>query len=303
MTLVLLFSMSAIPVAAKPPSAPPLPPGVIVPDGFKVTELATDLSQPKGIISALHRAGAGQFGHDLYVAESGTDQIVKVDKQGGGATPFASTNNFPVGVAFSGGPFGKYLYVGNAFSGGIQQDDKNGIVSAFALAGQSIAGLDFGQGAYGNYLYAGEYPVGKIHKVDTSGTATLFLHNTGTETRYLKFSHGNGFGTFLYYTDFLSGDIYKVDPAATPTVFASTSDSALEGLAFSPGGVFGHYLYTGGINSGNIYQVAPDGTVTTWASGFGGVADIHFEPGKRGGFTMYIVDGQSSGHVYAIAKK
>ena len=294
--LVLLLGISGMPVLA---SAPTLPPG------FKFTLLADGLVQPKGIVSALHRAGAGQFGHDLYVAESGTDQIVTVDKRGTGSVDFASVGDFPVGVAFCGGKFGEYLYVGNAYSGGIDKVDLNGTATNFALPGMSIAGLDFGRGPYGGYLYAGEYPTGKIWKVDPAGNATLFASGPG-ETRYLKFSHGNGFGTFLYYTDAFTGNIYKVDPSGTVSIFASTSTPpswGLEGLAFSPGGAFGHFLYAGNLTTGEIFQVAPDGTVTTWASGFDGVADIHFEPGKRGGFTMYIVDGQINGNAYAISKE
>ncbi|MFC1968724.1 hypothetical protein ACFLVX_05020 [Chloroflexota bacterium] len=293
LSVALLLALSVSPVAAI---------GGTVPDEYEVTHLASGLNQPKGIISPLHRAGAGQFGNKLYVAESGLDQVATVDKTGAGASPFASVGDFPVGVAFSGGNYGEYLYVGNAFAGGIDRIDANGNVTAFALAGQGIAGMDFGRGAYGNYLYAGEWGVGNIWKVDPSGNASLFATVPG-QTRYLKFSHGNGFGTYLYYTDFFTGDIYQVDTNGIASLFAQTSDNSLEGLAFSPGGVFGHYLYAGSIGSGNIYQVAPDGAVTLWASGFGGVADIHFEPGKKGGFTMYIVDGQYDGNVYAISKK
>jgi hypothetical protein len=275
-----------------------------VPQGFKVTLLAEDLEAPKGIVSPLHRAGAGPFGHYLYVAEANTDAIAKVDKAGGGASLFASdVGDFPVGIAFYGGPFGNFLYVGNAMGGGIVKVDPSGAVSPFALAGMNIAGLDFGRGAYGNDLFAGEWSVGNIHRVDPSGTATLFANIPGTQTRYLKFSHGGAFGTFLYFSNFLNGDIYKVDDLGVATLFASTGSVGLEGFDFSPGGAFGNFLYVGSLSTGEIFRVAPDGTVELWASGFGGVADIHFEPGKKGGFTMYISDGQSSGHVYAISKE
>jgi hypothetical protein len=277
--------------------------GPTVPDGFEVTLLASGLNAPKGIVSPLHRAGAGPFGHYLYVAEAQGDDIAKVDKAGAGATLFAdSVGDFPVGVAFFGGPFGNNLYVGNAFGGGIVKVDPSGTVSPFALPGNDIAGLDFGRGHYGSFLYAGEWSAGNIYQVDPSGAATLFATVAGTQTRYLKFSHGGAFGTFLYFTDFWSGDIYQVDPSGVATLFASTGTPSLEGLDFSPGGAFGHFLYAGALSTGDIFRVAPDGSVELWASGFGGVADIHFEPGKRGGFTMYISDGQSPGHVYAISK-
>lgn len=297
-TMLVVFAMLQTVVSAAP----------AMPSGFDVTTLASGLNQPKGIVSALHRAGTGPFGHDLYVAESGANQIVTVDKGGAGATSFASpVGIFPVGVAFFGGLFEDFLYVGNAFGGGVVKVDSNGVVSPFALAGISIAGLDFGRGAYGNYMYAGEWPIGKIHRVDSSGTATLFSSVPGTETRYLKFSHGNGFGTFLYYTDITSGTIYKVDPSGMATVFAVTGSPCLEGFDFSPGGAFGQYLYAGDVCNGNIYQIAPDGSVSEWASGFGGVADIHFEPlamgpaQKGGGFTMYVADA-TEGSIYGISK-
>lgn len=278
-----------------------------VPAGFNVTLLASGLISPKGIVSALHRAGAGQFGHDLYVAESGAGNITDVGKGGAGASAFATTGFFPVGVAFSGGPFGEFLYVGRAFGGGIARVDPSGSVTPFALAGMSISGLDFGRGAYGNDMYAGEWPMGKIHRVDPNGTATLFANMSGNETRYLKFSHGNAFGTFLYYTDLLSGKIYKVDPSGNAAVFANIGSPCLEGFDVSSGGAFGHYLYAGDVCNGNIYRVAPDGTVMTWATGFGGVADIHFEPlamgqaKKGGGFIMYIADA-TAGKIYGISK-
>jgi len=277
--------------------------GPTVPEGFEVTVLASDLEAPKGIISPLHRAGAGPFGHYLYVAEADADDIVTVDKAGAGANLFAdNVGDFPVGVAFFGGPFGNNLYVGNAGGGGIVKVDPSGAVSPFALAGMRIAGLDFGRGHYGPNLYAGEWSPGNIHQVDSQGNATLFANVPGTQTRYLKFSHGGAFGTFLYFTDFLTGDIYKVDDLGAATLFASTGTPSLEGLDFSPGGAFGHFLYAGSLNTGEIFRVAPDGSVELWGSGFTGAADIHFEPGKRGGFTMYVSDGQNPGHVYAISK-
>jgi hypothetical protein len=276
-----------------------------VPQGFKVTVLATGLNAPKGIVSPLHRAGAGPFGHFLYVAESGADDIAKVDKAGAGASFFASTGvaDFPVGVAFFGGPFGNFLYVGGAFGGGIVKIDPSGTVAPFALPTMLIAGLDFGHGAYGSDLYAGEWAAGNIHRVDPLGNATLFANIPGTQTRYLKFSHGGAFGTFLFYTDFITGDIHQVDATGVATLFASTGAQSLEGFDFSPGGAFGHFLYAGSLQTGDIYRVAPDGTVELWASGFTGAADIHFEPGKKGGFTMYVSDGKNPGHVYAISKE
>lgn len=278
-----------------------------VPAGFKATLLASGLNQPKGIVSALHRAGDGPFGHDLYVAESGANQIVTVDKGGAGAAFFASTGSFPVGVAFYGGTYDKYLYVGVAYGGGVTRVDPGGTVSPFALAGKSIAGLDYGRGAYGPDLYAGEWPIGNIWRVDSSGNSTPFSSVPATQTRYLKFSHGGWFGTFLFYTDINSGDIYRVAPDGSASVFASTGSPCLEGLDFSPGGAFGHYLYAGDVCTGDIFQVDQTGKVKLWASGFEGVADIHFEPvaqgpGHGGGFTMYLVTGAMAGEVWAISR-
>jgi len=270
----------------------------VVPAGFAVEILAQGLNQPKGIVSALHRAGAGPFGHDLYVAESGTSRILTVDKDGAGAAPFAGVGTFPVGVAFSGGPFGNRLYVGNAFGGGIDAVDPAGNVAPFALAGVDVSGLDFGHGDYGNDLFAGLWTAGEIDRVDPGGIATLFAVNPGTQTRYLKFSHGGAFGTLLYYTDFLTGDIYQVLPDGTPILFASTASDCLEGFDFGPGGAFGHYLYVGDVCTGDIFRVSPLGDVELWGEGFDKAADIHFEPGDAGGFTMYVASGRDK--VYAV---
>ncbi len=272
-----------------------------VPSGFTATLLASGLSDPKGITSALYTAGGGCFGHDLYVAESGAGLIQTVDKAGAGSTVFAVTGNFPVGVNFFGGPFGDFLYVGLAAAGGIVRVDCSGAVTPFALAGTSIAGIDFGRGAYGPNLYAGGWPLGNIWKVDSAGTASLFSSVPGTQTRYVKFSHGDDFGTFLYYTDFTSGKIYRVDSTGAASVFALTGSPCLEGFDFSPGAAFGHFLYAGDVCTGNVWQVSPSGSVTLWASGFAGVADIHFQPGGAGGFSMYLVDA-SGGSVYAVSK-
>jgi hypothetical protein len=272
-----------------------------LPAGFKAEVLASGLNQPKGLTSALFRAGAGPFGHDLYVAESGANRVVRVDKSGSGATAFANTGNFPVGVALYGGPFAQYLYVGNAFSGdGIDRVDSLGNTTDFALNGTGVTGLDFGRGRFGHYLYAGVWTQGEIHKVDGAGNASLFSSKPGTQTRYLKFSHGNKFGHYLYYTDFNSGNIYRVDHKGNVSLFAQTNTSGLEGLDFAPGGAFGHYLYVGSLSTGEIFKVDRYGNVELWADGFDGAADIHFQPGKCGsGFTMYMVDGHSQ--VYAIS--
>lgn len=288
-----IYLLLSLPAHAATPS---------LPQGFKAEVLASDLNQPKGVISALFRAGAGPFGHDLYVAESGADRVVRVDKGGAGATAFANTGNFPVGVALYGGPFGQYLYVGNAFNGdGVDRIDSLGNATDFALNGSNVSGLDFGRGHYGSYLYAGVWQQGEIYKVDGAGNASLFSSNPGTQTRYLKFSHGNKFGQYLYYTDFNSGNVYRVDPEGNATLFAQTNTNGLEGFDFGPGGAFGHYLYAGSLSTGEIFRIDPDGNVELWADGFDGAADIHFEPGKcGGGFTMYMVDGHS--RVYAISK-
>ena len=62
---------------------------------------------------------------------------------------------FPVGVGCLSGPFGKYMYVGNASSvmgGGLMEVDADGYVEPFALDGTSVAGLDFGKGQFGTDL-------------------------------------------------------------------------------------------------------------------------------------------------------
>jgi hypothetical protein len=271
---------------------------------FHATLLATGLRSPKGIVSPLFRSGAGQFGQNLYVADSGDNQIVKVPKAGGSFTVFAATGpfSFPVGVGFDGGPFGNFLYVSNASTGGVTRVDPSGVVTPFALSGHFVAGMDFGRADFGTNLYIGEYPKGVIWRVDPTGAATEFASVPGTQTRYMRLSHGGSFGTELYFTDFRSGNVYRVDAAGVASLFSSTGESCLEGLDFSPGGAFGRFLYAGNLCSGNIYRIAPDGTASLWASGLvPGSADIDFEPDAQGGFTMYVVDGRDS--VWAISSQ
>ncbi len=290
MALPILTIVSAQPV----PSIP----------NFEVTILTSGLNKPKGVISALDEGQVIQFGYDLYVAEAGANQISKVDKEGTGFTSFAETGEetFPVGVNFLGASFGDYLYVGIAGfeSKGIVRVDPSGALSSFALDGKRISELDHGIGEYGDYMYAGEWPEGNIWKIDPMGNAELFSSNPETQTRYLKFSRGNGFGTLLYYTDYENGGIYRVDPEGNAEMFCSIGSPKLEGFDFGPGGAFGHYLYVGDLQEGEIYKVDPDGEWEVWASGFDGVADIHFEEREPGDFIMYIVDGQEDGAVYAI---
>lgn len=280
----------------------------VVPAGYSVTLLTTGLNFPKGITSALFRQGAGNFDDWLYVAESGANRIVRVSKAGGASVPFATSTFFPVGVNFYGGPFGEYLYIGNAFGAGITRADPNGAVTPFSLASHPVAGMDFGRGQYGNDLYIGEWPSGLIWRVTRDGTPVLFSTVPGTETRYIKFSQGDAFGTYLYFTDIKAARIYRVLPNGMATVFTQLAAPCiqLEGFEFSPGGVFGHYLYVGDLCTGTIYRVAPDGSYIAWATGFEGVSDIHFQPGKAGGFTMYLTDTgfgvPGAGKVYAIAK-
>ena len=134
----ILGSATATPAAAQ---GTPL-----VPAGYSATLLTTGLDFPKGITSALIRQGAGQLDDWLYVAESGANRVVRVSKTGGAPVAFATSPLFPVGVNIFGGPFGPYVYIGNAFGTGISRADPSGQVTPFSLAGHSIAGMDFGRG-------------------------------------------------------------------------------------------------------------------------------------------------------------
>lgn len=289
------------------------PEGPIVPAGFQAIKLAEGLSVGdgvKGITSALFRSGDGPFGHDLYVAYSGVDEIHRVSRDGGGATWFADVGDFPVGVAFSPfDSFGNYLYVGNAFasSWAVERIDASGTVTSFSdVPGTSGLAFPLAGTTYGEYLYAATYwSSGKIYRIDSTGTATEFKDSIPGQSRYLKFSHGGHWGIYLFVTDINSGKIYKVYPDASYDEFADTGvDWGVEGLDFSPGGAWGHYMFVGvafGDDAGKIFRIDADGNVELWAWGFGSVADIHFQPGGKGGFTMYLVtDG--TGEVWAISK-
>lgn len=273
---------------------------VTVPADFQVTLLADGLASPKGIATATYRVGAGQMGKNLMIAESGMSQIVEVDRVTGDVHYLTGTMGaFPVGIGCYGGPFGPYMYVGNAMGGGIVRIDDQGTIEPFALTSLEIAGLDFGTGQYGQYLYAGEWQVGNIWRVDTFGNPELFATIPFCETRYLKFAEGGPFGHFLYFTDYLTGEVYRVFPDGQWEVFTDLGGAGVEGFAFGPGGTWGRFLYVGSLSTGEIYRVFPDGSFEVWASGFDGVADIIFMPGARGGFVMYIVDGHSK--VYSIS--
>jgi DNA-binding beta-propeller fold protein YncE len=271
-----------------------------VPNPFRVDLLAGGLSQPKGLDSARYQAGAGGMGEYLYVAESGANRVVEVDLKTGAVQPMASTlGTFPVGIGCYGGPFANYMYLGSAFSGGLERIDSNGVATPFALAGMPLAGLDFGKGQFGHDLYVGEWLAGNVWRVDTLGNATLFATVPG-QSRYLEFSQGGAFGQFLYVTEYLSGDVYRIDPQGAVTLFASTGTAGVEGLALGPGGAFGTNLFVGNLITGQILEITATGSVGVWGSGFPGVADIRFVPGGKGGFTMALVDGVSS--VFTVHK-
>lgn len=169
-----------------------------LPDGFSSKLVTTNLLQPKGLDSALYRAGIGKASHNIIVAESGANQLVKVNPKDGTVTQLALTNGaFPVGVSCYGGPYGKYMYVGNAMGGGLVRVDIQGVVTPFSMLGMMVAGMDFGRGEYGSDLYVGEWMAGNIWRIDRQGNATLFANLPGCETRYMKFSHGGAFGNAL----------------------------------------------------------------------------------------------------------
>jgi DNA-binding beta-propeller fold protein YncE len=265
-----------------------------VPSPFKWTLLVSGLDQPKGLDSARRQAGAGQMGEYLYVAESGADRVVAVDPKTGVVEPVGGTlGTFPVGIGCYGGPFAQYMYLGSAFSGGIERMSVNGVTTPFALAGIPIAGLDFGNAQFGHDLYAGEWMAGNVWRIDAQGNATLFAAVPG-QARTLEFSQGGAFGHNLYVTEYLSGNVYRIDPQGNVTLFASTGSTGLEGLAFGPGGAFGANLYVGNQLTGQILEITPTGSIGSWANGFPGVADLHFMPGTKGGFTMILVDGIGS---------
>lgn len=267
----------------------------VVPAPFEVRLVATDLIQPKGIESTPHGTGMGPAGHDLFIAESGANRIVRIDPNTGELTPVANTlGGFPVGIRVDGGPYGQHLFIGDAFGGGVECMHLEGACEPFSITDRSAAGMDFGRGAFGNDLYVGEWAIGNIWRVDREGNAVLFATIPNAESRYMKFSHDGQFGNFLYVTDYRSGNIFRVDANGNIALFAQTASPCLEGLDFSKGGAFGRYLYAGDICTGDMFRIAPDGTVELFASGFEGVADIKFVPGPKGGATLYMVDGHTS---------
>lgn len=274
-----------------------------VPAPFQVRLVATDLIQPKGLESTPHGTGLGPAGHDLFIAESGANRVVRIEPQTGEKTLVGDTlGGFPVGIRVNAGAFGHSLFLGDAFGGGVECMDLDGACSPFAISNRSVAGMDFGRGAFGNELYVGEWATGNIWRIDREGNAELFATIPNGETRYMKFSHDGQFGNFLYVTDYRTGNIHRVDANGNIAIFASTASPCLEGLDFSTGGAFGRYLYAGDICTGDMFRIAPDGTVELFASGFEGVADLKFVPGPKGGATLYMVDGHRSVFEITIEK-
>lgn len=202
-------------------STPGLPPG------YQKDTNATGLNFPKGIASPPYGCNCSGFGNgQLYVAESGSGEILNYS--GGTLAPFASvgSSEFPVGMAFGNGSFGDYLYVGlaeaNSTSYGIVRIAPNGTVDNFALKGMAIAPVAIDPPGYSPGLYAGEYLTGQIWKVDPNGTASLFMSLQSTQVRYMKFGPA-AFGGQMYYTDYNTGNVYVVSSNGTPTMFAQTA--------------------------------------------------------------------------------
>lgn len=295
--IVALLAALLVPVLAAPAVAQGPCEGA---DCLEITLLATGLDQPKGIDKAMTFQGPGGLGDYLYVAESGKNQMVFVDKGGLGAVDFCPTKGqFPVGVACTGMPFAQYIYVGNAMEKGIWKADVDGRIRSFALENKGIADMAFGGIPYGHELYAGEWAMGNIWKVDCFGQAELFASLPGTETRYLEFApNGAGFSEELYFTDYVNGDIYRVDPTGTPHFLVATGSPCLEGLAFSKEPPFGKALWAGDICTGEIFRYDRWGHLRTFDFGFEGVADIIFDYDLDGRYTMYLVDGHDS--VFAV---
>jgi sugar lactone lactonase YvrE len=267
--------------------------------------VATGFDQPKGITCADYTAREGLLGTNLFVAVSGSDEIVEVTPDGQRLAHFAGPmNSFPVGLAAYGSSFAQDLYVGNAYGGGVSRLDALGDDFTFALRGKSVAGMDFG---YGGDLFVGEWTTGNIWRVDPQGNVILFATIPG-EARYLSFGPLNhpseGVRQRLFVTEYGSGSIYRVDPDGTVSLFAQTRAQCLEGLAFGPGGAFGYDLYAGDLCSGTIYRVDAFGNVSVWSSGLlPGAADICFMAAGTDAYTMYVVDGKSEGSLWAIRPK
>jgi DNA-binding beta-propeller fold protein YncE len=199
----------------------------------------------------------------LYVADSGTGQIDKINSTGA-ISPFVS---LPSGTSLSGLALdsGNNVYVSDYGSTNkIWKITASGTPSIFATlpSGSIPFGLAFDQS--GN-LYVANNGSGQIDKITSTGHVSLFatLPNNTRPFGLVFDNIGN-----LYVADqfnFNLAEIHKITLSGVVSLYTSLgyAPSTITGLACDSS----NDLFTGDYNTGNIYKISPGGARTTFATG------------------------------------
>jgi sugar lactone lactonase YvrE len=205
------------------------------------------------------RAAAG----DLFVADAGTDSVVKYNPAGN-TTTFAPGVNGAGGVAFDSKG---NVYVSDAATNAVLKFTPGGVKSVFA-SGFSGGPLGLAFDPAGNLVVSSS--TGNLTKVNPAGIKTPFASGLN-QPAGLAFNKG---GT-LYVADNDSGNVFQFTPGGLKSVFAS-GFSAVDGpfgLAFDSAG----NLFVSDNAAGTITKIAPNGTKTPFASGIAAPRGLAFD--------------------------
>jgi sugar lactone lactonase YvrE len=213
-------------------------------------------------------------GGNLYVADSGTQQITRITSSGAvslfATLPFIGSLPNPDGLAFDGSG---NLYVADFGTSQIAKITSSGAVSIFATLpfSSSPSGLAFD--GSGN-LYVAVRGSNRISKITSAGAVSLFatLPATSALPVGLAFdSSGN-----LYAACDHTNQVIKITSDGTASLFATLpTNSSPAGLTFDANG----NLYAADFLLSQISQISPNGsTVTTFATGITGPQFIAFAP-------------------------
>jgi sugar lactone lactonase YvrE len=209
------------------------------------------LNNPQGV--ALDNLG------NLYVANAGNGNIVKIDPQGNGtAFAHAAAGNAIYGVALD---VSSNVFVADTVANNIQKITPGGVVSVF-VGGPSSTNVDQPKGlAFDNAgnLFAANNLGGWIEKFDPQGNGIKFA--TVSQPLGLAFDAAGNL-----YTARANGQVLEYDAQGTGALFITIS-SALSGLAFDTAG----NLYVAVIGNSTIEKVTPQGTKSVFATSSSGL--------------------------------
>lgn len=204
----------------------------------------------------------------LYVTDSGSNSVSRVDESTGNTTTFATGLNDPFGIVLA--PNGNF-YVANQAdlqAGTISQITPNGVVTAFANIGFAPDGLAVD--GSGN-LYVVNFGSDTVSIIPTSGS------NVGIASRYaVGFDNPTGIAISPNGTMYVSesvGDIYTVSTSGSLTLFYNLGENPT-GMAFDSQS----NLYVSGLSNGTIYEFpAAGGGPEPFATGFSDPEGLAFD--------------------------